>query len=226
MTCCDRRQTIHPIAPGLTKSRAVFAIILVMGMTMAAAADAQNGYCCTANTAVPAGVTPVLYNLPNGSGAPFTQAGSAAGLVDATITLTLRTDDCVPIANHTDPDMWLEKVVAAGTGNFVACLSGTTADANTDAEGVTTWTAPLRAGGWSTSGTMVVINGVAQNLKYDLRAYSYAGQVQLLAARLYAGQTTNFRTVGGGFAPVVVPPDPVLGEAPFTVREPQQSDAR
>jgi hypothetical protein len=50
-----------------------------MGMTMAAAADAQNGYCCTANTAVPAGVTPVLYNLPNGSGAPFTQAGSAAG---------------------------------------------------------------------------------------------------------------------------------------------------
>jgi len=161
MTCCDRRQTIHPIAPGLTKSRAVFAIILVMGMTMAAAADAQNGYCCTANTAVPAGVTPVLYNLPNGSGAPFTQAGSAAGLVDATITMTLRTDDCVPIANHTATDMWLEKVVAAGTGNFVACLSGTTADANTDADGVTTWTAPLRAGGWSTSGTMVVINGVA-----------------------------------------------------------------
>ena len=72
----------------------------------------------------------------------------------------------------------------------------------------------------------IVINGVAQNLKYDLRAYSYAGQVQLLAARLYAGQTTNFRTVGGGFAPVMVPPDPVLGEAPFTVREPQQSDAR
>ncbi len=39
-------------------------------------------------------------------------------------------------------------------------------------------------------------------LKYDIRNYTYAGQVQLLAARLYQGQTTNFRTSGGGFAPV------------------------
>ena len=41
-------------------------------------------------------------------------------------------------------------------------------------------------------------------LKYDLRVYAYQGQIQLLAARLYQGQTTNFRTPGGGFAPVVV----------------------
>ncbi len=39
-------------------------------------------------------------------------------------------------------------------------------------------------------------------LKFDLRAYVYAGQVQWTAARLYQGQTTNFRTPGGGFAPV------------------------
>ena len=39
-------------------------------------------------------------------------------------------------------------------------------------------------------------------LKYDLRAYAYAGDVQWVAARLYQGQTTNFRTSGGGFAPV------------------------
>jgi hypothetical protein len=39
-------------------------------------------------------------------------------------------------------------------------------------------------------------------LKYDLRVYAYNGQIQLLAARLYQGQTTNFRTPGGGFAPV------------------------
>ena len=44
------------------------------------------------------------------------------------------------------------------------------------------------------------------DLKFDIRAYSYAGEVQLLAARMYAGQTTNFRTEGGGFAPVVVVP--------------------
>lgn len=39
-------------------------------------------------------------------------------------------------------------------------------------------------------------------MKFDLRAYAYSGQVQWVAARLYQGQTTNFRTPGGGFAPV------------------------
>lgn len=44
-----------------------------------------------------------------------------------------------------------------------------------------------------------------QHLKYDLRLFVYDGRVQLLAARLYQGQTTNFRTPGGGFAPVFYP---------------------
>ncbi len=39
-------------------------------------------------------------------------------------------------------------------------------------------------------------------MKFDLRAYTYNGEVQWVAARLYQGQTTNFRTPGGGFAPV------------------------
>jgi hypothetical protein len=39
-------------------------------------------------------------------------------------------------------------------------------------------------------------------MKFDLRAYTYDTQVQWVAARLYQGQTTNFRTEGGGFAPV------------------------
>jgi len=38
--------------------------------------------------------------------------------------------------------------------------------------------------------------------KYDLRNYVYDGVVQWVVARLYQGQTTNFRTPGGGFAPV------------------------
>lgn len=46
----------------------------------------------------------------------------------------------------------------------------------------------------------------SEALKYDVRAYvdPVDGRVLLLAARLYRGQTTNFRTAGGGFAPVVV----------------------
>ncbi|MDH2915830.1 MAG: hypothetical protein PXX77_03035 [Gallionella sp.] len=46
----------------------------------------------------------------------------------------------------------------------------------------------------------VLVGGEAQSLKYDVRCYVYAGQTQLVAARLYQGQTTNFRTPGGGFA--------------------------
>lgn len=41
-------------------------------------------------------------------------------------------------------------------------------------------------------------------LKMDIRAYVYEDEIQLLAARLYQGQTTNFRTQGGGFASVFV----------------------
>jgi hypothetical protein len=44
-----------------------------------------------------------------------------------------------------------------------------------------------------------------QEMKVDVRNYVYAGEVQLLAARLYQGQTTNLRTAGGGFAPVLTP---------------------
>ena len=43
-----------------------------------------------------------------------------------------------------------------------------------------------------------------QSLKYDVRCYVYDGNIQLVAARLYQGQTTNFRTPGGGFALVRV----------------------
>jgi hypothetical protein len=42
------------------------------------------------------------------------------------------------------------------------------------------------------------------DLKLDLRQYVYKGRTQLTSARLYQGQTTNFRTPGSGFAGVVV----------------------
>jgi hypothetical protein len=48
----------------------------------------------------------------------------------------------------------------------------------------------------------VMIEGAPQPRKMDVRLYTYDGQLVLAAARLYQGQTTNFRTEGGGFAPV------------------------
>jgi len=50
----------------------------------------------------------------------------------------------------------------------------------------------------------VSVDNQQTELKMDIRAYAYQGKIQLLAARLYQGQTTNFRTEGGGFAPVFV----------------------
>ncbi|HET7766739.1 MAG TPA: hypothetical protein VFK92_16765 [Burkholderiales bacterium] len=60
-------------------------------------------------------------------------------------------------------------------------------------------------------------------LKTDIRNYVYAGRVQLLAARLYQGQTTNMRTAGGGFAPVLTTPAPA--EADRTECAPQAEPA-
>jgi hypothetical protein len=48
----------------------------------------------------------------------------------------------------------------------------------------------------------IMLDGVAQTLKTDVRLYTYDGALLLAAARLYRGQTTNLRTAGGGFAPV------------------------
>lgn len=66
----------------------------------------------------------------------------------------------------------------------------------------------IRAGGFIAqalvppSARLIDVDGTPTELKFDVRAYAYAGQVQLLAARIYRGQTTNFRTPGGGFAPI------------------------
>ncbi len=51
----------------------------------------------------------------------------------------------------------------------------------------------------------VRVNGVDTALKVDVRCFAYRGAVQFIVARLYQGQTTNFRTPGGGFAAVYSP---------------------
>ena len=49
---------------------------------------------------------------------------------------------------------------------------------------------------------MIEIDGERVTRKLDVRLYTYNSALILAAARLYQGQTTNFRTRGGGFAPV------------------------
>lgn len=40
--------------------------------------------------------------------------------------------------------------------------------------------------------------------KYDLRAYAYGGEVQMLVARIYQGQITNFSQAHGGYCPIFI----------------------
>ena len=47
----------------------------------------------------------------------------------------------------------------------------------------------------------ILVDGVVQTMKVDIRNYTYDGLTLLSATRLYQGQTTNMRTQGGGFSP-------------------------
>ena len=63
----------------------------------------------------------------------------------------------------------------------------------------------VKPGERSTGGVKLPIS-----MKFDLRAYTYNAKVQWVSARVYQGQTTNFRTTGGGFAPVYTTPAPPM----------------
>ena len=60
------------------------------------------------------------------------------------------------------------------------------------------------------------VNDDGRPHKVDIRCYAYQGKALLYAARLYQGQTTNFRTPLGGFAPVLTmsQPNPKKAEQP------------
>jgi hypothetical protein len=100
--------------------------------------------------------TLTLFVVPDGSGDTFDQATLPyGGTEDATITLLLLDGSYDPIANFPMEDIWLESRDAG----LVPCPGGTTPDANTDAAGITTWSAPLRAGGYSQAIADVLVNG-------------------------------------------------------------------
>jgi hypothetical protein len=59
----------------------------------------------------------------------------------------------------------------------------------------------------------LLIDGVEQDFKLDLRNYVYRGAVQLVSARLYRGPDDQFPDPGGGFAAVFPVPCHASGEA-------------
>jgi uncharacterized circularly permuted ATP-grasp superfamily protein len=53
---------------------------------------------------------------------------------------------------------------------------------------------------------VLITDGDYHSYKVDIRCYVFRGEIQLFGARLYRGQTTNFRSAGGGLAAVFTTP--------------------
>jgi hypothetical protein len=93
---------------------------------------------------------------PDGEGPAFVLAQTPwGGQADATVTLILRDNNYDLIVGYPAEDLWLEST----DGGLIACSRGTIADANTDSQGTTRWSEPLRAGGHSATETVVMANG-------------------------------------------------------------------
>lgn len=106
--------------------------------------------------AYPGPETLTLLVRPDGGGRSFDDALLPWGdTADATITLVLRNANGDPVPDFPREDMWL----VSDDDGLVPCVSGTIADANTDAAGMTQWQNPLFGGGYSEALTEVRVNG-------------------------------------------------------------------
>ena len=132
-------------------------VLLVASLATAGIPDLGNSTAATLATE-----TVSVYCLPNGGGHPLNDCYVSGGAkTDATITLTLLDSDLDPVFAYPFEDMWLE----GDMGGLVLCAGGSTADANTDLDGVTTFSLALFAGGQTdaVAGEVcaVIINGDA-----------------------------------------------------------------
>ena len=175
----------------------IFAITLIVCAASLAIAGVPDVTQCSA-TSGHTGFA-VLMNVPNGNGNPFTQAGPQVGLdwTDATISVVVNDGTPVAIANYPFEDIWLE----SQDNGMVACTGGATADASTDALGMTQFQTPLQAGGWSMANSIVLINGIAipgsVALGHNSPDIDGSGAVNLSDVQLFAGDF--FAQVGGTY---------------------------
>lgn len=132
--------------------KSILIATLVLGLVSIGLADVIDPSLCT-STIDPAADGASVYNVPDGSGAPFTSAYAPGGaIVDATITLTVISTMGLPIQGYPAADMWLE----SSAFNLTFCPGGTQPDGDTDINGQTFWTSPMLAGG-STMGEVLFV---------------------------------------------------------------------
>jgi hypothetical protein len=107
-----------------------------------------------------------LLIMPDGSGPTLDEARLPyGGTADATITLLLMDINYDPIPYYPREDIWLE----AEDEGLIICTGGSIADTDTDINGETHWTNPLRGGGASEALTVVKVNGSLVELTSGVR---------------------------------------------------------
>lgn len=133
-----------------------------------------------------------VYCLPDGQGNGFDEAfrlDMGNPTYDCTITLTVNNAAGNPIEGWPSQDMWLETT----DDGLAACPNGAAADFNTDEDGITTWQAPLNAGG-SSGGELcqVMISGAPLNhpalpIQFNSADMTGDGVVNLGDIAMFAG---------------------------------------
>lgn len=116
---------------------------MVLGLTGVASAGIPDE---TQSTASSAGG--VVMITPAGTGGSIADAG-------ATITVTVLDAGMLPVANYPFQDIYVDD---PGNGAIYLCQGGSTADFDTNNNGVTTISGIISGGGWSTT-TQVYISG-------------------------------------------------------------------
>ena len=119
-------------------------------------------------------VSPVsVFTIPGGAGAALDHARADDGsIVDGSIRVTLLSIAGDPVYRYPGEDLWL----ATDSGGFVACHSGSIADADTDENGETYFSGALSGGGYSGPGELVDILVAGELLNqipgFDIRVNS------------------------------------------------------
>ncbi|MFH1843923.1 MAG: hypothetical protein ABIF77_12025 [bacterium] len=137
----------------------VMAIVFLLTDSLTGSpANADWGYDCFVSTAATQQVS--VFTVPDGSGDPLTEAFAWGGSrMDATVTVELWSWSGYPLEGFPPEDLWLDTT----RGSLTLCQpNGSMADGPTDANGVTTFSGSLRAGGATDPAlefTRVVVNG-------------------------------------------------------------------
>ena len=141
--------------------------ILVCLVTLGFAVSAFAGYPDPAMSTATTAATNIVsvFSIPDGNGDMISAAKEmmSSTPVDATITLTVLDIYGNPVFMYPKEDMWLE----TDSGGILPCTDGTIADADTDINGMTTFSQTVYIGGGSAyvpsvsiERTIVVIDGM------------------------------------------------------------------